>query len=252
MILALVVAAHAADDCTFTESDYYQLRQQLQTLHKTAGRSIGVAPVTPACGEALDAVLRNGPFLGVHEIQGTTDDPCVALLEPGQDGDGWQLAMNGRCEAEPRGPANLVSVGPWLPYGVSGRYNRDIGGGLSLLADFGWAPPRLWQDPFDFASHGNDNARSSSMRFLVGMDMTERGLRGTYFGFRGGIETATPLHQVIPKYGAVSFVGGRKWISDGLALQMGGGMLCEIPMGYGGPRPSLLTPVVELRAGVAP
>jgi hypothetical protein len=251
MILALVVAAHAADDCSFTESDYYQLRQQLQTLHKTAGRSIGVSPATPACQEALQVVLRNGPFLGVHEVQTPNDDPCVALLEPGEGGDGWQLAMNGRCEVESRGPANLLSVGAWLPYGVSGRYNRDMGGGLSLLADFGWAPPRLWSDPFDFSTYGNDNPRSASMRFLLGIDMTDRGLRGTYFGVRGGVETANPIHEIVPTYGAVSFVGGRKWISDGLALQAGGGMLCEIPMGHG-PLPSLLTPVVELRAGIAP
>ena len=251
MILSLLVAqnaALAADDCTFSETDYYTLREELRTLHRAAGRSIQVAPVTPQCADALDTVLRNGPFLGVDEVFTAGDDPCVALLEPGGDR-GWQLTMNGECRIEPRGPSNMVSVGPWLPYGFSARYNRDIGGGLSVLADFGWAPPRLWGNPFDFKAYGNNFADSSSMRWLVGLDMTERGLRGAYFGARGGVEAATPLHSVIPKYGAVSFVGGKKWIENGVAVQAGGGLLCEIPMGNG-PQPSLLSPVAELRVGL--
>ena len=121
-----------------------------------------------------------------------------------------------------------------------------VGGAMLLLGACSSTPQQTSQPP---ATAGNDFTRSSSMRWLVGLDMTERGLRGAYFGARGGLEAATPLHSVIPKYGAVSFVGGRKWIQNGVAVQAGGGLLCEIPMGNG-PQPSLLSPVAELRVGL--
>jgi hypothetical protein len=250
VILAVLATRAAGADCTFTEPDYYALRQQLRALRRTAGGPLGVVPSGPACAEGLEAVLANGPFLGVHEA--AEGEVCAATLEPGEDGGGWQIRVDSACRVDGHAPQGMVSIGPWLPYGVSARYDREVVPGMSVLLDVGWAPPRLWDDPFDLGSlEGTNTPESSAMRALIGFDITRDDLGGAYFGARAGVEAATPAEGPVPRYGVVSFVGGRRWLSvQGITLQLGGGLMTEMPL-LEGPQPSLLSPVGELRVGWA-
>ncbi|MEQ1567833.1 MAG: hypothetical protein ABMA64_19490 [Myxococcota bacterium] len=272
MLPTLVAVAHAGVDCSFEEADYYTLRDRLREMAQVEGRTVAVAAAGPRCQSAIDAVVSNDPFLRVARVSGPTPDhPCVAVVAPSPAG--WDLELEGTCRSDPdtREVAtavgnsaqtaqlrsvktrrdHMVSIGAWLPYGVTGRWNQDVGKGFSVLADFGWHPPRLWSDPFDLPQGtGPANRTTSSMRAMLGVDLTQDGLVGTYFGVRSGVEGSTPAEGgPTPQLGLVSFVGGHKWSWDNhSALQLGGGVLAEMPLGHG-PLPTILSPVAELRLG---
>jgi hypothetical protein len=273
-LLHLGMTAQAAD-CALEEADYYEIRTALRELRLAEGGSVGVMAEGPACGRALDSVIRNGPFLGVHRVEGVTpEDPCVAVLQPGPRG--WALGLAGECRSMPAtgpvaritaepavpqsalistsdlGPSRIVSFAWWLPYGVSVRLDQDLGRGVSALVDYAWHPPRLWSDQFDFGDTlGPTNVDTSTMRFLGGFDLTHESMRGTFFGARAGVEASTPPEGMLAQYGIVSFVAGRKWIgTGGVTAQLGGGVIAEIPIGLG-PTKETLGPVAELRLGFA-
>lgn len=250
MFLHLALAAAAAEpDCSLSEPDYYQLRDELRTLRRGEGESIGVVAEGRECERALDAVIRNGPFLGVQRVgEERTPDQCVAVLRPGAGG--YSLATFGDCRADASGPSRMVSVGWWLPYGGTVRWNEDIGYGLSLLFDGGIQGVLIGgEDPFDLGE-STEPRSTSSVRGMVGLDIANGELAGTYVGARGGMEAGLTTDGPVPEIALVSFVLGRKWITNGFAAQLGGGVTTEMPLGAG-PRPGSLYPVAELRVGVA-
>lgn len=249
MILHLALAAGAAEsDCSLSEPDYYQLRDELRTLRRGEGESIGVVAEGRECERALDAVIRNGPFIGVHRVgDERVQDQCVAVLRPGAGG--YSLATFGECRASPSGPSRMVSVGWWLPYGGTVRWNEDLGYGLSLVLDGGLQGVIGGEDPFDLGESTTPRT-TSSIRGLVGIDIAREHLDGTYVGARGGIEAGLTTTGPEPEMALVSFVLGRKWITNGVAAQLGGGVVTEMPLG-GGPRPGVVYPTAELRIGLA-
>lgn len=236
-------------DCSLSEQDYYQLRDDLKRVRHDEGTIIGVAAEGAQCQKALDVVLRNGPFLGVRRVPDDAHpDACVAIVRPGPDG--FQVSRSGVCMADTAGPTRMVSAGYWLPLGASLRWNEHIGSGLSFVADFGWQAPDLGFDPFDLGNSVSVSGNTSRMRGLVGLDVARYGIQGMYVGFRGGAEFATGVeHQALTK-GLAEFVAGHKVINNGVALQFGGGLLAELPVGIG-PAPESLYPVIEVRVGLA-
>jgi hypothetical protein len=257
MLLHLAVASTASanpNDCELSESDYFTLREEIRDLRRSQGSTIGIAAEGSGCQQALDAVVRNGPFLGVRRIE--ADQPgdryqeqCVAVVRPGPDG--YQVDPVGSCQADSSGVTRIISVGYWMPLGASVRLNQDMGRGVSSVVDLGWQAPDLGVNPFDLGSNLPPSGDSSKVRGMLGFDLARNGLMGSYIGFRGGVEYTTPAPTIGPvnaTSGLVSFVLGHKWVGDGIAAQVGGGVLAAIPLGNG-PEPEVLYPTVELRLG---
>ncbi|MEQ1505339.1 MAG: hypothetical protein ABMB14_24115 [Myxococcota bacterium] len=279
-------SAMAAADCALSEADYYALRRDLRDLRRSEGASIGVAAEGAQCGRALEAVIRNGPFLGVHRASGAPDQ-CTAVIRPAaSDGHaappmatiggvppaatpaaraGYTLEVVGDCHSDLSGPSRFVSIGYWLPFGGSVRWDQQVSHGLSVVIDGGWQAVGLDAETYDLGSAG-EPVHDPEFRGLAGFDLSRDGLRGGYVGVRAGAEwiiRAGSLDNAIdagsveaapsrldPNVGIVSFVLGQKWISNGVGFQIGGGLSTEIPLGLG-PQPAWVTPVLELRGGLA-
>lgn len=249
MLLHLALTASAAEpDCSLGEADYYELRDELRALRRGEGESIGIMAEGPACTQALDDVLRNGPFLGVHRVEDApAEDQCVAVVRPGAGG--YSVATFGKCRADTSGPTRMVSAAWWLPYGGTVRWNEDFGHGVSLLVDGGVQGVLGGEDPFDLGSIGTPR-ETSSVRGMVGIDFAKGSLDGAYVGARGGVEAGLTTDGPIAETALVSFVIGHKWISNGFGAQIGGGVVTEMPLGQG-PREGVIGPVAELRIGFA-
>jgi hypothetical protein len=237
--LGWVLTASAEDrDCQLSTQDYYDRRRELRGLRRGEGESIGVAAEGEQCERALDDVIRNGPFLGVHRVEPGATDQCTAVLRPGSYDRGYTLTQVGDCRSDASGPSRMVT--PWLPFagagddgqgvGVSGRWNEDLGRGFSGLVDVAFGTPSLGDEPIDGTPIVVTDA--PLLRALGGVDLAREGLRGGYFGVRGGA------------------VMGHKWVGNGLSAQIGGGLTTEIPIGLG-PSPAWTSPVLEARVGLA-
>lgn len=255
-------------DCSMSGDDYTELREALVSLRQMEGHSIGVAARGHQCSLALDTLIRNGPFLGVHRVTPGETDQCTAVLGPGPGG--FALSTIGDCSG-PHAEAHtdelyfnrVVSLAWWYPYGASVRWNEDLGDGFSLLLDIAWQLPEPGTRPdlSDDIEAGNRSTltlgmRETAMRGLAGFDLSRDDLRGSFVGFRAGVESKLtdkgPESLLDPNTGIVSFLFGHKWISEShFALQLAAGAAAEIPMRDVGPRPERLTPVIELRGGLA-
>jgi hypothetical protein len=256
MLLNLaLVSAYAEDlDCRLSESDYYDLRKELIELRRGEGSSIGVIAEGKQCEMALDTVLRNGPFIGVQRkelsgVESATSDTCTAVLRPAPDG--YSLATFGDCrDPAMGGPSRMVSVGWWLPYGVSARWNEELGLGFSAVVDMGWQLPSQ-NSPFDLSANTAPTGPATTLRPMLGFDLAPREFSGSYLGFRTGFEVPLIMDSdpFDPALGLVSFLAGRKWMANGFALQAGAGGVAEIPMADVGPRFAVVYPTVELRVG---
>ncbi|MEZ4241070.1 MAG: hypothetical protein R3F59_33895 [Myxococcota bacterium] len=250
--LALASTASAAPDCQLSESDYYALREEIRDVRRGEGTSIGIAAEGARCQQALDAVIRNGPFLGVRRVEDDVEGPyheqCIAVVRPGPDG--YRVDRTGSChDTGGSSPSRFVSVGYWMPLGASVRLNQDLGRGVSSVLDLGWQAPDLGVDPMHLGENLPPGGDSSKVRGLAGFDLARNGLMGSYVGFRAGVEYTTPaVSAAHATAGLVSFVLGHKWIGDSIAAQVGGGVLAVIPVGNG-PEPESLYPAVELRLG---
>jgi hypothetical protein len=251
MLLNLALAsAYAEDlDCRLSESDYYDLRKELIELRRGEGSSIGVIAEGKQCEMALDAVLRNGPFIGVQRVEQAKSDSCTAVLRPAPGG--YSLATFGDCrDPSMAGPSRMVSVGWWLPFGVSARWNEEIGAGFSAVVDMGWQLPAQ-NTPFDLSANAAPTGPATTLRPMVGFDLAPLEFSGSYLGFRTGFEIplimdADPFD---PELGLVSFLAGHKWMANGFALQAGAGGVAELPMNDTGPRMATVYPALELRVG---
>jgi hypothetical protein len=252
MLLNLALASAYADDldCRLSEADYYDLRKELIELRRAEGSSIGVIAEGKQCQLALDAVLRNGPFIGVHRLQAGESEACTAVLRPSEDG--FELATFGDCrDPAMGGPSRMISAGWWLPYGVSARWTEDVGGGISAVVDMGWQLPAQ-DSPFDLSRNTYPTGPATTVRPMLGFDLAPRDFSGSYLGFRTGFEIPLIMDSdpFDPNLGLVSFLAGRKWMASGFALQAGAGAVAEIPMADTGPRFAVVYPTVELRVGL--
>jgi hypothetical protein len=150
-------------------------------------------------------------------------------------------------------PTRLFTLAYWTERGGSLRYNGDLGLGVSFLMDVALGFPGT-----DFATATPDAITANHLlRGLGGIDFAARpGLRGAYVGLRVGVDGAfVEREQGATTFDTDSllteFVLGRKMIArEGATLQLGGGILADIPLGEG-PTPETLGPVVELRVGLA-
>jgi hypothetical protein len=246
MLLVFAAAAHAAAPCTTSApSDVQEVRAQLRELRRSEGRSIEVTARGEQCGALLDAALRDGPFLGVRRADpDAVPTSCRADLVG--TARGWALVQS-NCRGDESGPSRMTTFGAWLPYGVSARVNQEITSGVSLVLDYGWhAPSALFGGGIGKLGPAAEN--TSTMRGLVGLDFASRGLAGTYLGTRVGVEAATPSGGFEPNQFEVAFVGGNKWVTNGLGVQLGAGFAARVPMGQG-LQPHQLVPVAEVRVG---
>jgi hypothetical protein len=142
----------------------------------------------------------------------------------------------------------LLTFGYWAARGATVRYNGDLGLGMSFVMDLALAFPGT-----DFTTATPDGILANNfVRALGGIDIAARpGLRGGYIGLRSGVEGFIEEERFESESLLVHFVLGKKWIAkEGATLQVGGGVAARVPLGQG-PTPEELSPVVELRVGLA-
>lgn len=259
MLWLLFGASSAQADCHVTEEDYQLLRKELRDLRQDFGRPLLVAGDAPQCANALEALAKNDPLLGIRVVYaepGSARDSlgytlqssgaqCGAMLEPA-GAIGWELVPVGLCDTPPDLDHRVFSFGYWQPVGLSARWNEQIAPGFSLLVDGAVQAP----------SASLLQTAAVSWRLLGGFDMSDDSLRGNFIGLRGGLErtlakNAPPgtLESTVVAQGVV----GRRWIwANDLALQLGLGGVALIPEGNYTPKRAMSAgPLVEVRLGLA-
>jgi len=254
-------------DCALTSADVTEVRQELQTIRRRQGASIGVAAQGPGCQGVLDEALRTGPFLGVYraDIPSDGDAACVAVLRAAPDG--WAIDPTGSCRSEVASGAGdmtpqamqspestrVISVAAWLPYGGTIRFNQDLGDGIAAQVDLAWHPPKLWDVGYNSRFLGPDSKNTSSFRWLFGLEAGDGGLSGGFVGARAGFEAATPVGGFQPNEGILMGVLGHRWIGPQRAVfELAGGFQGSIPIGpQAGRRAVVVTPAIDLRVGGA-
>lgn len=266
VLFGLHLAALATDsDCVLTEEDYPILKRELRELRSQYGRPMMVSSDTPWCENALEAIAKNDPLLGIkvaERSQGQSareavayglhqaGQECGAVLQPvpGRVGD-WELVEVGRC-AVPVSPEDRLltlgywHTGSWYAPGVSLRWNEQVGEGFSFLVD---GAVQLSLSPLT-------ERGPLSWRLMGGFDMAKSSLEGYYIGLRGGLQRMDepgPTGEV-----EASVVGqgimGRRWIWDHTTMQLGVGGMVLVPEGtYTPDRRMTAGPMVELRMGLA-
>ena len=255
LLLTLSAPTHAAPaavpDCALAEEDYAEIRRALKALRRAQAERILVAGSGERCSRAVADVLRNDPLLGANQV--LTTDPanarehvasvardqgrCAGVVEPARDG--WTVVAVGVCEEAQPKENRIVSVGPWLPTGASVRWNENLAGGISLVADVAARfPEAFWDSP--------------EYQVLVGFDLSQGAgqLSGNYLGFRGGMQrTDLWTSPDVPSDIVVQAVVGHKWIKGPTGAQVGGGLQAIVPR-YARATQHFQA-VVELRFGLA-
>ncbi len=239
--------------CDLRSEDYVEVRKTLRTLRRSQKGPVVVAGDGAACVDALDAIVKNDPTLGVRLVEAPAEDAvmhmhqslsqgagaCGAVLHPSEAG--WSLVQVGECdELEPLQP-RMLSVTYWEPRGLSFRWNENLlpGAGISILLDGAYQV-----DDLTLGGLG------PSWRVLTGFDLSEGPLSGPYVGVRGGVRNTTFTGEEDVDT-LIQMVVGRKWIAGTTAIQLGGGVLIRVPMGEG-IQDEVVLPSLELRFGVAP
>lgn len=269
MLFLFGVSAMAGVDCHVTEDGYQILRHQLRTLRQIHGRPLLVAGETPQCENALEAVAKNDPLLGIRVVprqgesarmdlgyglqrEGMT---CGAVLEAGDGGPDhtgrWALSEVGPCTPPEDSDRRTLTAGYWYPTGASLRYNEEIAPGFSLLVD---GAMQLTSAPYERLVSRPDHEIETgplSWRVMGGFDMANRSLDGYFIGMRGGLQRIQKPEQAEVSTVAQA-VAGRRWIWTNVAFQVGLGGVMLIPEGHEiGRRAMDAGPLVEIRMGLA-
>jgi hypothetical protein len=269
MLFLFGVSAMAGVDCHVTEDGYQILRHQLRTIRQTYGRPLLVAGETPQCENALEAVAKNDPLLGIRvvprygesarmDIGHSLDQAgqtCGAVLEAGEGGSDytgrWVLSEVGPCTPPEDTERRTLTAGYWYPTGASLRWNEEIAPGFSLLVD---GAMQLTSAPYTRLVSTPDREIEMgplSWRVLGGFDMANHSLDGYFFGMRGGLQRVQKPEKVEASTVAQA-VAGRRWIWSNVALQVGLGGVLLIPEGQEiGQRAMDAGPLVEIRLGLA-